>query len=350
MIFGKPLRHPFEKRIREIRKRVRPEPFDWYRFDSFSNLAQFQALVPGGLDALVQMAGDEPVADIGAADGDLSFVFESLGCRVAAIDWPGSNANQMAGIRLMKRELGSAIEIREVDLDDQFRIHGERFGLVLALGLLYHLKNPFYFLERLAFHSRYCVLSTVVLPPSVQEPVARLTADREFHDDPTNFWFFSESGLERLLDRCGWDLVRKNVPNDRCFCLIESRTAKTAATIRLLNGWHAAEQDAWRWTGREFGAVLDNVEGATRFEMRFRLPRPRRIRLMPAVNGVALPEREYATAGDHQYSCLIAAASRRTEVSVTIEGEMDFDGRELGVVLRLPPRTIVDESCGIRLL
>lgn len=329
---------------------MRPEPFGWYQFDSFANVSHFEKLIPGGLDTLVELAGEEPIADIGTGDGDMAFLLESLGLKVTAMDWPGVNENQMEGVRLMARELGSSIEIREVEIDDQFRLDGERYGLVLALGLLYHLKNPFYFLERLGWHSRYCVLSTIVLPSRVKDPVARLTKEGEVHGDVTNFWFFSESGLERLVDRCGWDVRHQMRSDDRMFCFLESQTAKRAPVIRLLDGWHGVENRAWRWTAREFGAVVENTEGATRLELRFTMPAARRLTIEAEVNGVLLPRRDFGAAGEYVYSEPIAAAGKRNTVRVRIGGEPFSDGRELGIVVKLPARTIIDEDCGLRLL
>jgi hypothetical protein len=329
---------------------VRPEPFGWYQFDSFANVSHFEKLIPGGLKTLVELAGDEPMADIGTGDGDMAFLFESLGLRVTAMDWPGVNENRMEGVRLMAREVGSSIEIREVEIDDQFRLDGERYGLTLALGLLYHLKNPFYFLERLGWHSRYCVLSTVILPSRGKEPIARLTKEGEFHNDATNFWFFSESGLERLADRCGWDIRNRMRSRDRMFFFMESRTAKNLPVIRLLEGWHGVENGAWRWTAREFWAVIENTEGATRFELRFTLPAGRRVTIEAEMNGIRLATREFRNAGEHIYSEAIAAAGKRNAIRVRVGGEPLYDGRELGIVVKLPRRTIIDEDCGLRLL
>jgi hypothetical protein len=88
---------------------------------------------------------------------------------------------------------------------------------------------------------------------------SRLTTAREFEDDPTNFWFFFEAGLERLLDPAGWDIMATNVTgngvDDRYFCLTESRVAKSRPTMRLFEGWHKIENGAWRWAKREFAAV-----------------------------------------------------------------------------------------------
>jgi 2-polyprenyl-3-methyl-5-hydroxy-6-metoxy-1,4-benzoquinol methylase len=356
---NKRARHPFESVLAEIRSRVRPEPFDWYRFDSFANLAPIADMFPGGLDSLVELARGEPVADIGAADGDLAFLLESLGLDVTIIDWPGTNINRMHGAELLKRELRSSVAIGKIDIDSQFQMDGDRFGLVLALGVLYHLKNPFFFLERLAYHSRYCLLSTRILPRGqTRDAVAYLTREGEFENDPTNFWFFSEAGVERLADRCGWDITRKTVTgdgaDDRFFCLAESRIAKTAATIRLVHGWHEIENGAWRWTGRDFAAVIDNAAGTTRLEFRFQimpelLDAASPVTLRAEIDGEPLPSAQYDTPGVHVYSLPVPAALARAEIRFRLSHSFSAGGRDLGVIVTLPPRTIVDDDCGIRL-
>jgi tRNA (mo5U34)-methyltransferase len=331
------LRHPFEQRIIDIRERVKPEPFDWYSFDSFGNLTHLDALLPRGIESVVKLAGEDPVADIGTGDGDLAFLLESLGCSVVAMDWPGTNANRMLGVDLMKRQLRSSVEIREVELDERFRLDGERFGLVCALGLLYHLKNPIYFLERLAGHARYCLLSTAILSAKrKRDPVAYLAGDREFNDDSTNYWIFSESGILRLLDRCGWDVTHRYVTGrdrDRFFCLAESRLATTTQTIRLLGGWHRLENDAWRWTARTFEAVIENAESAARLELRFRSMREGVLTVQAEINGEMLPAREFDGPGDHVYCAAVATAGKRNRIRVTLSDAAEIEGRELGVIV-----------------
>ena len=353
------LRHPFEKRLLDIKKRLKPEPFNWYPFDSIANITQIEALIPNGLASVLNLACDEPVADIGAGDGDMAFLLESLGCDVTAIDWPGTNANEMKGLAVMARELRSSVAIRKIDLDDQFLLDGERFGLVLSLGLLYHLKNPYYFLEKLSIHARHCLLSTRILPPArTREPVAYLSKYREFQDDVTNFWFFSESGILRLLDRCGWDVQSTRITGDgedvRFFCLAESRGAKTKPIIRLLNGWYRMEKRAWRWTGREFGAVIENMAGSTRFDWRFRLlpdllKSGNALTVEATVNGQPLAPETFRNPGDHLYSRTISPAPRRCEVGIRLSNTFSDGERDLGVVVRLPCNTIIDEDCGLRL-
>ena len=337
-----------------VRKRVRPEPYDWYQFNSFANLTQFEQILDNGFETALKLAGDEPVADLGAGDGDVSFLFESRGCQVTAMDWPGTNENRMLGMRLLRQELGSSIGIRPVEFDDQFRLDGERYGLILALGLLYHLKNPYYFMERIARHGRYCIFSTRVLADSKLGPVAELVREREFLNDPTNYWFFSEAGIRRLLDRCGWDIVRENIAGDgvdnRFFCLAESRISKTQPTVRLVSGWYPIENNAWRWTGAESISVVENTAGADCFEFRFHVTPGRMVTVQAEVNGQMLPERQFPS-GDHTYAAPIAAAGQRNTVRIRIGGTVRDDAdRELVVVVALPLSTVLDEDSGIRLL
>jgi tRNA (mo5U34)-methyltransferase len=137
------------------------------------------------------------------------------------------------------------VGIHEVDLDSQFRLPRERYDLVCLLGILYHLKNPYFVLEQLARRTRYCVLSTRVARQTADgrvrldgAPLAYLLAPDECNNDATNFWIFSMPGLLRLVDRCGWNVVAQRTVGDtrrsnpsandhdeRAFLLLESRHA-----------------------------------------------------------------------------------------------------------------------------
>jgi tRNA (mo5U34)-methyltransferase len=365
-LISRNLRHPFEERLLRIKRNEETKPFEWYRFDSIANITHLEALLPKGLDSVLELAAVEPVADIGTGDGDMAFLLESLGCNVTAIDWPGTNANQMLGLALLHRKLGSSVKIREVELDEQFQLDGDRFGLVLALGLLYHLKNPYYFLEKLSAHARVGLFSTGILPHGkTSEPVAYLANEGEFQNDPTNFWFFSESGILRLFDRCGWDVLTTRIVGDgkdnRLFCLAESRIYKTKPIIRVLDGWHEMENRAWRWSGREFGVVLENLTGATRLDFRFEatpalLKSGGTLTMEGWVDGVQLAAETFETAGKHIYSQPISPAPRHCEVRIWLshtfpESFPEFvrGDRELGVIVRLPRETIIDEDCGFHL-
>lgn len=186
--------------------------FAWYPYDCFANLFPLQRLLRDADLSLEKVADNEPILDIGAADGALSFFFESLGYQVDALDNSGTNMNRMQGIRALGAGLNSTVEIRDADLDGRFELTGN-YGVALFMGTLYHLKNPFYALEMLSRHARYCFLSTRVARWSPDKsvrledtPVAYLLDADECNGDVTNYWIFSPPGLTRLANRAGWQV------------------------------------------------------------------------------------------------------------------------------------------------
>ena len=221
-------------------KRDETVPFDWYPYGTMANLEHIAQLVTDELDTL--FASGKRIADIGAADGDLAFYLESRGHKCDIFDNGPTNFNGLAGARHMKRVLGSAVNIIEQDLDSQFRIEGN-YDLVLFLGILYHLKNPFYVLERLSEVSRYLLLSTRVArhfrtgDADVSDiPAAYLLAPDESNNDATNFWIFTTGGVRRLANRAGWEVLgfrtvgdtvhsnpQDNDRDERAFALLRSR-------------------------------------------------------------------------------------------------------------------------------
>jgi 2-polyprenyl-3-methyl-5-hydroxy-6-metoxy-1,4-benzoquinol methylase len=225
-------------------KRANPSPdFTWYGYDILSNLWHIQGLLDQGYEDIFSRIGGQPIADIGAADGDLAFFFERYGFPVDVLDWPATNWNGLRGARRLAELRGSKVAIHEVDLDSQFTLPRERYGLVFLLGILYHLKNPFFVLEKLATHTRYCFVSTRIARRTVDgvltlesAPVAYLLDPTECNNDATNYWIFSMPGLLRLADRCGWDVIAQHRVGDthssdpssaendeRAFLLLRSR-------------------------------------------------------------------------------------------------------------------------------
>jgi tRNA (mo5U34)-methyltransferase len=276
--------HEFSKVMDHARAQVQAD-FEWYRYDTLWNLTTVQQfLTPEHLE----IARSRGVLDVGCADGDLAFFFESLGCNVVAVDHPAPNHNGMRGVRKLKEVLKSRVEIMEVDLDTQFTPFDRRFGLTLFLGALYHVKNPFYILENLSKFSDYCLLSTRIARrfPAVgripkDTSLAYLLAADELNADNTNFWIFSEAGLKTLLKRTWWTVcdfvtvgdTSDSDPNslehdERAFCLLRSRYG--LAHVDLGTGWHNVEQGGWRWTERTFSVRVQ--PGAVRLTMEVYVP------------------------------------------------------------------------------
>ena len=151
------------ERMREARASV-SEPITWYQYDILANVVHMDALLTAAHRDLDALAGGLPVADIGAADGDLGFMLEAeIGWEIDIVDNGPTNQNGLRGARaLAKKALGSRAQVYDIDLDQQFRLPREEYGLVLLFGILYHLQNPYYALRELARTARHFLLSTRV--------------------------------------------------------------------------------------------------------------------------------------------------------------------------------------------
>ncbi len=237
-----------------------PTAFTWYPYGTLDNFVTLDRLLTGANRHLLDLIGHQPTVDIGCADGDLAFFLETLGCKAQVIDYAPTNYNGLQGVKLLKTALSSAVEIHEVNLDAQFTLPENDYGLAFFLGILYHLKNPFYALEALAKSARYCLISTRIAKFNARSrksdtrfarllsngrtdfsriPVAYLLDEAEANNDSTNYWIFSDAGLRRILKRTGWEvcdyMTVGNTANsdpasvegdERAFCLVKSHFYK----------------------------------------------------------------------------------------------------------------------------
>jgi hypothetical protein len=230
---------PFHLSLDAVKKQYPDLP--WYpHMTLLGNIMHFRSLMDKEFEAL--FAGGKRFADVGAGDGDLAFYLESLGNSCDIYDHAPTNFNSLRGARKLKEALGSAVNIYDVDLDSQFSV-AEGYDLVFLLGILYHLKNPFYALERLSRAAKYMILSTRIAryfrpsgPDQSGTAAAYLVGPRELNDDSTNYWIFSAAGLQRILERAGWDIVKfmtvgdinasnaqDNDHDERAYCSLRSR-------------------------------------------------------------------------------------------------------------------------------
>ncbi len=284
--------------------------------------------------------------DVGCADGVLSFVFEALGAKVHAIDNPPTNYNGMRGIKALKKALRSSVQIESVNLDSQFVLPVKRCGLALFFGILYHLKNPFGALEALAACARYCLLSTAVTRFAPDQrtdlrdiPLAYL-ADRDgLKGDETNYWIFTEAGLRVLLERTGWEVCSWLTTHDagatlwgtqrdeRVFCLLRSRAFEPIQRSQLLSGWHALENNAWRWTAKSFSiAVASPCTLTLHCTVPDSLHPP--VRLKWAENETVLP-----APGDYPVAIRVDAGILEFEVDPCLAPD-STDSRDRGLIVR----------------
>ena len=235
----------FAERIAEIKERRTASQWGWYPFPIIpGKIGAFDGLLTGANRQLFEDTTPRSIADIGAADGDLAFFLESLGHSVDIFEGglPGLEA-----ARILKEELDSRASVNEINLDEDFELP-RRYDLALLLNTLYHVKNPFNALERLARVADACILSTRIarwIPTGKSFrrrridmsdlPLAYLLDAYEANPhDPTNYWIFSEAGLKRLVARAGWTVadftvygaVEDSEPasekDGRAWCLLKS--------------------------------------------------------------------------------------------------------------------------------
>lgn len=201
---------------------------------------------PAGLWNELQLPEDlhnVSLADIGASNGYFSFAASQRGARVVAFDF---RHKDNSGFGLAQYISGlSDIEHHHVNVLDLSPGRYGQFDIVLALGLLYHIADPYRALANCAALSRnlllvesYCI-DALLPPPLAAQPVMRFISDPERfpgrdqpNPDRSNFWGFTSVCLQRLLEEFGFDAKRTNVRRDRV--LIEARrVASDEAAMRL---------------------------------------------------------------------------------------------------------------------
>jgi tRNA (mo5U34)-methyltransferase len=352
----------FREELRLVKRQIGAVGFEWYPYDTLSSLVHLERMLTGPNR---QLLAGKPlrILDVGCQDGELSFLLERLGHEVVAIDHPVYNHNGMQGVKALREALGSAVQLHEMDIDRQFTLPHDSYDLVLVLGVLYHVRNPFYLLEELARRASYCLMSTRVarrFPGGAEMPegvaLAYLLHDRELNDDETNYFIFSEPGLRVMAERAYWEICdyatvgqsENSEPvrldrDERAFCLLKSRYDRLA-DLELLTGWHAAEQTGWRWTERSFsararwaGAIAPKTVAVDLYLADNVLRNANPLRLSLAINGEAVTPEVCRNAGRHT---MVRRLGKNYVNQILFEFELngalppdEQDSRERGVIV-----------------
>lgn len=254
-------------------KLVEQQP--WHHdFEIVPGVRTHGAYDPSGLWSDLGLPEDltgRTVADVGASNGYFSFMARKRGARVVAFDFRHKD-NSCFALAQHINGMGD-IDHHQINVLD---LSAERFGqfdFVLALGLLYHVADPYRAVTNLAGMTRhrllvesYCIDS--VVPEVVRtQPIMRFIPDaRRFpgymygeHEvasaDRSNFWGFTSECLKRLLLDAGLDVqIVKNYP-DRVLLACEplagdpasSRRRVAYDTVRRIPaGANADGPDSWK--------------------------------------------------------------------------------------------------------
>ena len=175
-------------------------------------------------DALPKDLSGRTVLDIGCNGGFYSLEMKRRGAsRVVGID---SDPDYLAQARFAAEVSGLEIEFRQLSVYDVGAL-GERFDLVIFMGVLYHLRHPLLALDLIHEH----VTRDLLLFQSMQRgsaEVAPVGADHGFWDlelfeqpgfprlhfiehryanDPTNWWIPNRACVEAMLRSAGFQII-----------------------------------------------------------------------------------------------------------------------------------------------
>ena len=156
------------------------------------------------------------VLDIGCWDGFFSFECEKRGAtRVVATDvWENTGRE---AFDFAREELGSKVEPLECDVYDlPEKLNGERFDVVLFLGVLYHLRHPLLALEKVAACTKpqcLTIVETVIDLETVAQsrPVMAFYPEREMNNDPTSWWGPNPYCVAMMLSSAGYAQITNTV-------------------------------------------------------------------------------------------------------------------------------------------
>jgi tRNA (mo5U34)-methyltransferase len=216
---------------KELARKLIKDKYWHHDFEIIPGVRTHGAYDPAGLWDELELPTDLSgltVADVGASSGYFSFEARRRGARVVAFDF---RHKDNSGFGLAQYINGmSEIEHHHVNVLEMTAEKYGQFDIVLALGLFYHVSDPYLALANCAALSRkrlliesYCIDRQ--LPGQLaSEPVMRFLPDPERfpkqgqpNTDRSNFWGFTATCLQRMLEDIGFAVERSNVRQDRVF-------------------------------------------------------------------------------------------------------------------------------------
>lgn len=174
------------------------------------------------------------VLDIGCNGGFYSIEMKRRGAaRVVGID---SDDGYLQQARFAAEVSGYAIEFRNLSVYDVAQL-GERFDVVIFMGVLYHLRHPLLALDLLHEHVANDLLifqslqrgTEEVYPVEEDYPFSETEIfeqegfplmyfiEKSYSQDPTNWWFPNRACVEAMLRSAGF-LIEKRAEQEVFIC------------------------------------------------------------------------------------------------------------------------------------
>jgi tRNA (mo5U34)-methyltransferase len=183
-------------------------------------------------DAIPQDLSGMSVLDIGCNGGFYSIEMKRRGAaRVVGID---HDPHYLAQATFAAEVLNLDIEFRELSVFEVAAL-GERFNLVLFMGVLYHLRHPLLALDllRQTVAKDWLVFQSMqrgsrTIPPIPRDALIWNTTgfelpgypklhfvEHSYSQDPTNWWIPNRAGAEAMLRSAGFQIV--NHPEEEVY-------------------------------------------------------------------------------------------------------------------------------------
>lgn len=324
-----------------------------YPFASLNNIEQVDSLCAlAGLRA-EDLHGGGRILDLGCGDGDVGFWLGAQGHAVDLVDFEETNRNRMRMALALHELLPGERQIYDVDIDRGLGQLTSFYSFAYALGLIYHLKNPFLVLSDLAERSSFATISTRIVQGELLpegQACAYLTSPQELGADNTNYWLFNSQGLQLLAERSGWAVLSRLRTGDlavgdagqhdaREWLLLASKYSVFGPVV-LQNGFHRVEFGTYRWTEQQFRLQVNCAQaGDYVLCLRYFLPEDwaGQHRLLAQIQGSGLKIEMIPAVTE-----LLARLSFRADLPGRILvdfrcvgiPELSGDDRSLGIVLR----------------
>lgn len=192
-----------------------------------------QAFLQGFLANLRIKLALETALDVGCGVGNFSKFLRDAGFRVSALDGRQENVEEA------KRRVEN-VNFRHADVEDVSLPAMGRFDLVLCVGLLYHLENPFRAIRNLfGLTGKVLIVESRCVPEA--STMLYLMDEGQLEDQGLNYVAFypSEGCLIKMLYRSGFPFVYRflSFPDHEQFRKTSerkrSRTMLVASQIKL---------------------------------------------------------------------------------------------------------------------
>ena len=194
-------------------------------------------------DAIPHDLSGKTVLDIGCNAGFYSIEMKRRGAaRVLGVD---SDERYLAQARLAAEVLGLDIEFRTLSVYDVAQL-GEKFDVVIFMGVLYHLRHPLLALDLIREHvARDLLVFQSMQRGDVSEPLpvpedqrfqevemfnrpdfpAMFFIEQRYCGDPSNWWIPNRACAEAMLRSAGFTIL--NHPEEEVYiCRVNSQEDK----------------------------------------------------------------------------------------------------------------------------